>query len=114
MNAMMQAVNTVGRDEDILLQLADEILTGLESDSIKACLAEDESDFYCGITYEDDVRKIKGNYSVETDEGSLLKKCTEKPTVVENNIKGTGLCLSFRRVEICILHFPCFSSGIFT
>ena len=56
------------------------------------------SDFYCGVTIEDAPERIKQNYSVEIDGELRVTKCTEKPAVVTNCIKGTGLC--FFRFDI--------------
>ncbi len=89
-NALMQGINCVGDEEEIILQLADEILIGLKTQAIKSALNEMHSDFYCGVTYEADEQKIKNNFSVETAEGMTVKKCTEKPSQIINNIKGTG------------------------
>ena len=36
---------------------------------------------------------IKNNFSVETDSALLLVKCTEKPEVVIDNVKGTGFSI---------------------
>ncbi len=92
-NAFIQALNVINSDENVILQLADEIFVELKTENIKHLISKMAYDFYCGITYENNLEKIKGNFSVETDENSLLKKCIEKPSVVTNNIKGTGFCI---------------------
>lgn len=92
-NAFVQTVDMIGNDEDVVLQLADEIFIDLKAEAIKAHICEMVFDFYCGITYENNPEKIKNNFSIETDENSIIKKCTEKPLVVTNNIKGTGFCI---------------------
>lgn len=91
-NALMQAIRAENSD-DIILQLADEIFINLRQDRILSVLTEEGWDFLCGITHESDKKKIMSNYSVCIDELSYLKKCTEKPTEVINDIKGTGLCI---------------------
>ncbi len=93
MNAFLQALNTMSYDETVVLQLADEIFVDLKSESIKNMLQEKNADFYCGVTYEESPEKIKNNFSVETDSSSLLIKCTEKPKIVTDNIKGTGFSI---------------------
>lgn len=92
-NAFVQALKHMSSADDVILQLADEIFVDFKSELVKKLINADEYDFYCGVTYETNVEKIKANYSVETDENLIIKKCTEKPTVVENNIKGTGFCI---------------------
>lgn len=92
-NAFVQALKHMRDMDDVILQLADEIFVDFKSEDIKTLIKVGEYDFYCGVTYETNREKIKANYSVETDENLLIKKCTEKPTVVENNIKGTGFCI---------------------
>ena len=93
MNAFMEALNGMECNETVLLQLSDEILVGLNTEEIKVALKNSEIDFYCGITQEENIEKIKNNFSVETDSNSILVKCIEKPQVVTNNIKGTGFTI---------------------
>lgn len=92
-NAFVQALKQMQNADDIILQLADEIFVDFKSESIKQLINSNEYDFYCGVTYETNREKIKANYSVETDEKFLIKKCTEKPVVVDNDMKGTGFCI---------------------
>lgn len=92
-NAFMQALTVTGCDETVVLQLSDEIFTDLKSEEIKNCIKTGLYDFYCGITFEDNIEKIKGNFSVDADDKYLIKKCVEKPVSVTNNIKGTGFCI---------------------
>ena len=92
-DAFMQAVKVIDNKESIVFQLSDEIFIGLEAEKIKQSIRDSLYDFYCGVTIEDDPEKIKCNYSVEINEYKLIKKCTEKPTLVFNNIKGTGFCI---------------------
>ncbi len=100
-NALMQALNTIENNESIVLQLADEIFVNLEVENIKNYISEMACDFYCGFTYEDNAEKIKGNFSIETDENSIMKECTEKPTIIVNKIKGTGFCIfKYNSVQI--------------
>ncbi len=101
-NAFVQALDSIDEGEDVVLQLVDEILVDLKADSIKALAKEMAFDFYCGITYENNPEKIKNNFSVETDGDLIIEKCTEKPSVVVNNIKGTGFCI-FRHNAVQIL-----------
>lgn len=93
MDAFLQALKVIDRDETIILQLSDEIFIDLEVESIKNAVKTENFDFYCGITLEENPEKIKNNFSVETDSDSLLIKCTEKPKVVTDNIKGTGFSI---------------------
>lgn len=91
-NAFVQALHSV-QNESAVLQLADEIFSELDINAINQHIKAEQFDFSCGITYESNPQKIKANFSVETDHGSLIKKCTEKPTEIINNIKGTGFCI---------------------
>lgn len=92
MNAFVEALNVMNCDETVILQLSDEIFIDLKIEEIKKAIQKD-FDFYCGITFEDDIEKIKNNFSVETDDKSKLIKCVEKPKIVTNNIKGTGFTI---------------------
>ncbi len=100
-NALIQVLSVVNAD-DVVLQLADEIFIEFKSQSIKNLIEANEYSFYCGITYENDPLKIRGNYSIETDENMLVEKCVEKPKNVVNNLKGTGFCI-FRNNVLCLL-----------
>ena len=91
-HALMCAVTAREIDEPIVLQLADEIFINLKTERILQCIHAGEYDFFCGVTPEDDPAKIKANYAVRTDADSILRSCEEKPAVVVNNMKGTGLC----------------------
>ncbi len=92
MNAFVEALNVMNCDETVILQLSDEIFIDLKIEEIKKAIQKD-FDFYCGITFEDDIEKIKNNFSVEINEDFSLVKCVEKPQVVTNNIKGTGFTI---------------------
>lgn len=92
-NAFVQVLNEIACDEPVVLQLSDEIFVDLNINAIKYAFITQKIDFYCGVTPEENVEKIKNNFSVETDDNSLLIKCVEKPAVVVNNIKGTGFSL---------------------
>lgn len=93
MNAFLQALNIIDNNETVILQLSDEIFVSLNIDAIKDILRTEKSDFYCGVTYEENPEKIRNNFSVETDSDFILVKCIEKPQVVTNNIKGTGFSI---------------------
>ncbi len=90
-NALSYAVDKI--DGDIILQLADEVFKGFDTEKVKEIINDLTDDFYCGITYEEDSQKIKNNFSVETLDGVVMKSCTEKPREVTDNIKGTGFCI---------------------
>ncbi len=100
-NAMMQVLNAI-KPNDAVLQLADEIFTGLKSESIAKIINEGSYDYCYGITYEDEPEKIKANYSVEVGENMLIGKCVEKPQHIVNNIKGTGFCI-FKKEMLSLL-----------
>ena len=99
MNAFLQALNVIDCNETVILQLSDEIFIDLETDSIKNAIKAENVDFYCGVTFEENEEKIKNNFSVETEGGSLLIKCTEKPQIVTNNIKGTGFTIFNGKIQ---------------
>ena len=92
-NAFVQALMTINHKETVILQLSDEIFVNLKTEEIKKLLNTEKADFYCGVTFEEDPEKIKNNFSVEKDNESFLIKCTEKPKVVTDNIKGTGFSI---------------------
>lgn len=93
MDAFVQALKVINRDETVILQLSDEIFIDLKTESVRNAVETEKFDFYCGVTLEENPEKIKNNFSVETDSESLIIKCTEKPEVVTNNIKGTGFSI---------------------
>lgn len=99
MDAFVQALKAMDCNETVVLQLSDEIFVNLNTESIKNALETEAYDFYCGITLEEDTEKIKNNFSVETDNNSLLIKCIEKPQIVTNNIKGTGFTIFSGKVQ---------------
>lgn len=101
-NAFVQAISIIKNTEDVILQLADEIFFNLNVKHINTVFSETEFDFYCGVTYEEDPQKIKNNFSVEFEENSIIKNCIEKPTVIINKLKGTGLCI-FRNNSVQLL-----------
>ncbi|MBQ2846685.1 MAG: NTP transferase domain-containing protein [Clostridia bacterium] len=92
-NAVVQALNDMTCDETVVLQLSDEIFIDLKTETIKRNIESGDYDFYCGVTIEEDPQKIKSNFSVEIDDSLNIKKCTEKPLVVTNDLKGTGFCV---------------------
>lgn len=92
-DALVQALKAVDDSETVVLQLADEILVNLNTESIKNALETEKSEFYCGIVLEENEEKIKNNFSVEMDSNSSIIKCIEKPKFVTNNIKGTGFTI---------------------
>lgn len=91
-NAFAQTFNELNNN-DVILQLADEIFIDFKAKDIKNHFERMSYDFYCGITYENNTEKIKNNFSVDIDSDSIITRCTEKPSVVMNNIKGTGFCI---------------------
>lgn len=101
-NAFVQTINIIKNTEDVILQLTDEIFFNLNAKHINTVFSKTAFDFYCGITYEENPQKIKNNFSVEIEENSIIKNCIEKPAVVINNIKGTGLCI-FRNNSVQLL-----------
>ena len=93
MNALIQALNVIDSTETVILQLSDEIFVDLNVGLIKNVIETENNDFCCGVTTEENPEKIKGNFSVEVDDNSMLIKCVEKPEIVINNIKGTGFSI---------------------
>ena len=63
MNAFLQALNVMDCNEIVVLQLSDEIFVGLNSELIKSMVKDEKTDFYCGVTLEDNPQKIKNNFS---------------------------------------------------
>ena len=78
-------------DDDVVLQLSDEIyLSPAPAEELTA--AFEGIDFLVGYTL-DSPEIIRRNYSVDTDENDRILHCTEKPTLVTNDRKGTGFCV---------------------
>ncbi len=96
-NAILSAKEYI--DDDFLLQLSDELFFGFRRHTE---YLNDKIDFSIGYVKEVEKEKIKANYSIECGRGGKVLKCTEKPTVVVNDMKGTGFC-SFRKCTIDLL-----------
>lgn len=92
-DAFVHALKDINSDETVILQLADEIFIDLNTETVRNAVESGIFDFYCGVTPEEDPEKIRNNFSVETDSEALIIKCTEKPRVVTDNIKGTGFSI---------------------
>lgn len=92
-NALAQALKVIDNSETVVLQLSDEIFINFNTDLIKNALNTMSFDYYCGVTAEENPEKIKNNFSVETDNDSIIIKCIEKPKEIINNIKGTGFSI---------------------
>ena len=112
-DALVRGSAFVPNGESVCLQLADEVFVDLKSEAIKRVISEMHADFCCGITMEADPGKIMQNYSVEMSDGARVLRCVEKPQVLYNSIKGTGLCFFryetlelLRRVYDCNTGMP--------
>ena len=92
-NAFIQAIKVIPSHKDVVLQLADEIFVNFDVNSVQKYIDNTDYIFSCGITYENNPDKIKSNFSIDLNENQTIIKCTEKPMVVTNNIKGTGFCI---------------------
>lgn len=92
-NAFAQALKFIDESESVVLQLSDELFVNFKTETVKSIIESGDSDFYCGVTYEENAQKIKNNFSVEFDESLKLLTCIEKPTEIKNNVKGTGFCI---------------------
>ena len=78
-------------DDDVVLQLSDEIyFSPVPAEALTG--AFEKADFLVGYT-ADSAENIRRNYSVETDADEHILRCTEKPTQVVNDRKGTGFCV---------------------
>ena len=79
-------------DTDAAVYLSDEIFLN-SNPSLLDEVKTRTQDFICGIVYEKNPEKIKGNYSVLCDEEGFIVRTKEKPKEIINNIKGTGFCI---------------------
>ena len=91
-NAIMSAYGSI-EGEDVALQLSDEIFLDCKSTQMKNYFSESKADFLCSYTYESDREMIKNNYSLKCDPSGVIMDCIEKPLFVDNDMKGTGLCI---------------------
>ncbi len=91
-NAILSAKEYI--DDDYLLQLSDELYFGFK---YHAEYLNDDIDFCVGYVREPDEEKIKANYSIEQDKNGKVLKCLEKPSIVVNDMKGTGFCVFKKR-----------------
>lgn len=92
MNAVMSAYDII-KGDDVVLQLGDELFIDCKAAQMKEYYCESGADFMCTYTYEDDREKIKNNYSLRCDAAGTITDCIEKPLTVDNNMKGTGMCI---------------------
>ena len=96
-NAILSAKEYL--DDDFLLQLSDELFVGFDP---QIGFPDENSVFSIGYVREQDEQKIKVNYSIEQDKNGKVLKCTEKPSVVNTEMKGTGFC-TFKKHTIDLL-----------
>ena len=104
-NAVMSASEYL--DDCIMLQLSDEIFI---KPKVPKCTVEYENgaDFIVTYVYESDKEKIKNNFSIETDETGNIVNCIEKPEIIINAFKGTGLCFfNFECIKLLKSHYDC-------
>lgn len=88
-SAMLCAKDLI--DEDVVLQLSDEVfLDPVPAEDLLAAFSS--ADFAVGYTI-DRAENIRRNFSVETDAEERILRCTEKPTEIVNDRKGTGFCI---------------------
>ena len=88
-SAMLCARDVI--DDDVVLQLADEVfLSPVSAQTLTDAFSS--SDFLVGYTI-DSAENIRRNFSIETDEADHILRCTEKPSEVVNDRKGTGFCI---------------------
>ena len=96
-NAILSAKGYI--DDDFVLQLSDELYFGF---NVKAVRSDDSMDFCVGYVREPDEEKIKANYSIELENDGSILCCTEKPSAVDNDMKGTGFCV-FKKHTVDLL-----------
>lgn len=96
-NAILSAKEYI--DDDFLLQLSDELYFGFKHHTE---YLKEGSDFSIGYVRETKQERIRANYSIEQDRNGKVLQCTEKPSVVVNDMKGTGFC-AFRKRTIDLL-----------
>lgn len=79
----------------VMLQLSDEVFIKTR---IKECLKlfDDGADFIVTCVHEKEKVKIRNNFSIDADENHNVINCVEKPEIITNDLKGTGLCVFSR------------------
>lgn len=92
MNAVMSAYEKI-KGETVVLQLSDELFIDCKAAQMKEYFTESGADFLCTYTYEENREIIKNNYSLRCDAAGTIEDCIEKPLTVDNNMKGTGMCV---------------------
>ena len=91
-NAVVCAADTFD-SEDVMLQLSDEIFINARINEFMKFYRESGIDFAVSYTESSDTDGIKGNFSVISDDSEFVLEVEEKPSVVRNNKKGTGICI---------------------
>lgn len=79
-------------NEDFIMMLGDEIYVNTRHNELLPFYFENDPDVVCGIMRTDDPALIKKNYSVEIENGRIIR-LIEKPDTITNNIIGSGTCI---------------------
>ena len=92
-HAIECARDAVG-DSDVMLFLADEILTTPHHEEMVRRFHEKDLFGICGVVHVEDLVQISKTYAlIGDDRTSRIYRLIEKPRVPINNIMGTGNCI---------------------
>lgn len=93
----LRCVYQLVKEEDIVLVLADEYITGSRLEQMNEVFNRRYPDAIMGVIPDSDEKSIGRAYSVSYEEdmtlpykGAKVKELVEKPTVFPNRIRGTG------------------------
>lgn len=78
--------------DDFMMCLSDEIITAPRIAEMYNFFKATDSDCVCGVTHDED-EYIKKAYTLQMNTDGLVQRIVEKPVVLFNNWRGTGLCM---------------------
>lgn len=78
--------------EDFMMCLSDEIIVSPNIDEMYQFFNNTNADCVCGVT-KDSEDNIKKSYTLQFGEHGIISQVIEKPSVVFNDWRGTGLCM---------------------
>ena len=91
--------------EDFFMCLSDEIIVSSNVKELEKFFQSNEADCVCGVV-QDCVENIKKTYTLKLTKNNRITQLIEKPTIVFNNLKGTGYCMMSPRMLTCLEQLP--------
>lgn len=87
--------------EEFFMCLSDEIMITPSIKEFKQFFETNKSDCVCGVV-KDCIENIKKTYTLELTENNRVTQILEKPSIIFNDLKGTGYCMMSTRMLECL------------